>query len=46
MDWAGHARLMGRCIEEQDDFNNAVAAATAWVEAHSNWEETLVIVTE
>lgn len=45
VDWAGHARLMGRCIEEQDDFNASVAAAIAWVEANSNWDETMIIVT-
>ncbi len=45
IDWGGHARLMGRSIEEQDDYNAAVAAAVAWVEANSNWEESLVVVT-
>ncbi len=27
------------------DFDNTVEAAVAWVEAHSNWDETLMIVT-
>ena len=45
IDWAGHARLMGRWIEEQDDFNNAFQAVVEWVETHSNWNETLVVVT-
>jgi len=45
IDWAGHARLLGRSIEEQDDFNAAVAQAMQWVQENSNWEETLIIVT-
>ncbi|KLJ00835.1 alkaline phosphatase [Luteimonas sp. FCS-9] len=35
----------GRLIEETVDFNRAVAAVVAWVDAHSNWDETLLIVT-
>lgn len=35
----------GRLIEETVDFNNAVAAVIEWVEANSNWNETLLIVT-
>jgi alkaline phosphatase len=45
IDWAGHARLMGRWIEEQDDFNAAFDAVVEWVETNSNWNETLVVVT-
>lgn len=45
VDWAGHANQMGRMIEEQTDFNNAVDAVISWVEANSNWNETLLIVT-
>jgi alkaline phosphatase len=45
VDWAGHAKQLDRLIEEQTDFNNAVAAAVAWVQANSNWDETLLIVT-
>jgi alkaline phosphatase len=45
IDWTGHSSQMGRLIEEQTEFNNAVDAVIAWVEANSNWDETLVIVT-
>jgi alkaline phosphatase len=45
VDWASHANQPGRLIEEQIDFNDAVAAVVAWVEENSNWGETLVIVT-
>lgn len=45
VDWAGHANQTTRVIEEQQDFNASVAAASAWVEANSSWDETLVIVT-
>jgi len=45
VDWASHANQTGRMIEEQIDFNLAVEAVIAWVERHSNWGETLLIVT-
>lgn len=45
VDWAGHGRHLGRLIEEQTDFDNAVEAAVAWVEANSSWDESLVVVT-
>ncbi len=45
VDWAGHGRTLGRAIEEQDDFDASVDAAIAWVEANSNWDETVIIVT-
>jgi len=45
IDWMGHANNMPRFIEEQIDFNLAVDAVIAWVEAHSSWDETLLIVT-
>ncbi len=45
IDWASHDNHTGRTIEEQIDFNRSVAAAIAWVEANSNWNETLIIVT-
>jgi len=45
IDWAGHGRAMERLIEEQDDFNAAVDAAIAWVEANSSWDETVIVVT-
>jgi alkaline phosphatase len=45
VDWAGHSNQSGRVIEEEIDFTHAVEAVVAWVEAHSNWQETLLIVT-
>jgi alkaline phosphatase len=45
IDWACHANQAGRMIEEEIDFSNAVGAVIEWVETHSSWEETLVIVT-
>ena len=45
VDWAGHANQSGRMIEEQIDFDKAVEAVVAWVQKHSNWGETLLIVT-
>jgi alkaline phosphatase len=45
VDWAGHANQSGRLIEEQAAFDLAVDAVLAWVEANSNWGETLLIVT-
>jgi alkaline phosphatase len=45
VDWAAHSNQCGRMIEEQIDFNRAVAAVVEWVEANSNWDETLLIVT-
>jgi alkaline phosphatase len=45
IDWASHDNQSGRMIEEQVDFNRAVAAVYHWVEKNSNWEETLLIIT-
>lgn len=45
VDWAAHANNLPRIIEEQIDFNHSVSAVVDWVEAHSSWDETLVIVT-
>ena len=45
IDWTGHANESARNIEETQDFNGAVEAVNEWVEANSNWDETLVIVT-
>jgi len=49
-DWAAHTSSQpqpeyGRLIEETLDFNNAVSAVIAWVEANSSWDETLLIIT-
>jgi alkaline phosphatase len=45
IDWAGHDNHLGRAIEEQIDFNNAIRAAVEWVERNSSWDETMIIVT-
>ncbi len=45
VDWASHRNQLGRMIEEQIDFNKSVESAVEWVEKHSSWEETLIIVT-
>ncbi len=45
VDWMGHANNMPRFIEEQMAFNEAVNAVIAWVEEHSSWDETLLIIT-
>jgi len=45
VDWANHDADLGRMIEEQIDFNRAVAAVVDWIETRSNWAETLLIVT-
>ncbi|MBQ1784752.1 MAG: alkaline phosphatase [Gammaproteobacteria bacterium] len=45
VDWAAHGNDTGTLIEEQLDFDRAVAVVKDWVEANSSWEETLLIVT-
>lgn len=45
IDWAGHDNHPGRMIEEMEDFVNAVTAVVEWVETHSSWDETLVVIT-
>lgn len=45
IDWAAHSNLSGRMIEEQIDFSRAVETVIRWVNRHSNWSETLLIVT-
>jgi len=45
VDWAAHDNQSGRMVEEQIDFNRSVAAVVDWVESHSSWQETLLIVT-
>lgn len=44
VDWAAHANHTGGTIEEQMDFNDAVAAGVEWVENESSWDETMMIV--
>jgi alkaline phosphatase len=45
IDWASHSNQKGRLIEEMTFFNEAVNYVVRWVNANSNWDETLVIVT-
>jgi alkaline phosphatase len=45
VDWACEDNQTGRLIEEQISFNQAVEAVVEWVETHSRWEDTLLIVT-
>jgi len=45
IDWAANDLSRGRLIEEQVGFDEAVEAVVAWVDQHSDWEETLLIVT-
>jgi alkaline phosphatase len=45
VDWMSHANIMPRFLEEQMDFNAAIAAVIDWVETHSSWDETLLIIT-
>ena len=45
VDWAGHGNNLTRQIEEEIDFNNSVQSVVDWVDANSNWNETLLIVT-
>lgn len=45
VDWAGHDNRPGRLIEEQIDFDLAVEAVVAWVEKHSNWDDTMLFIT-
>ncbi len=45
IDWASHGNDGVRVVEEVMDFEDAIAAAAAWVEKYSSWDETLLIVT-
>ena len=45
VDWASHLHESGRMIEEHIGFDLAVEAVLDWVQANSNWGETLLIVT-
>jgi alkaline phosphatase len=45
VDWAGHANVGSRLIEEEIDFNNAVQKVIDWVEKNSSWSETLLVIT-
>lgn len=45
VDDAAHGSQSGRMIEEEICFERAVEAVIDWVEANSNWDETILIVT-
>lgn len=45
IDGAAHANVGTRMVEEQVEFNKAVETVIGWVERHSNWNETLLIIT-
>jgi alkaline phosphatase len=45
VDWAAEENQPGRLIEEQISFNRAVEAVVEWIESHSRWQDTLLIVT-
>ena len=45
IDWASHNQDANRLIQEQVDFIAAIEAVVHWVEAHSHWGESLLIIT-
>jgi alkaline phosphatase len=45
IDWASHDSSFVGVVEETGDLNMAVETVIKWVEKHSNWKETLVIIT-
>jgi alkaline phosphatase len=45
VDWAAHNNNARRVIQEQSEFVAAIEAVVAWVETHSNWDETLLVLT-
>jgi alkaline phosphatase len=45
VDWASHANQSDRMIEELTDFNAAVSAVVTWIEEHSTWDDTLLLIT-
>lgn len=45
VDWASVANQSNRAIEEEIEFDKAVGTVIVWVNTHSSWDETLVIVT-
>ncbi len=45
VDWACEDNQTVRLIEEQVSFNRTVEAVIDWIEIHSRWEDTLLIVT-
>lgn len=45
IDWGSHSNALGRMLEEQIDFQQAIDAVIDWVEANGGWDANLVIVT-
>lgn len=45
VDWANHDNNLDNSIGAVNSGDDAVRAITSWVESHSNWNESLVIVT-
>jgi alkaline phosphatase len=45
IDWASHANVAGRMVEEQIDFNRTIETVIQWIEKNSSWDETLLIIT-
>jgi alkaline phosphatase len=45
VDWASHARWPGRLVEEQREFDAAVATVVDWIDARRAWDRTLLVVT-
>jgi len=45
VDWANHANQLGRLIQEQTKFNDAVDAVIAWINANGGFDKNLLIVT-
>jgi alkaline phosphatase len=45
VDWANHRNDSVRMIEEHVEFLAAVRAVVDWIEANSNWNDTLLVVT-
>ncbi|MHC4617611.1 MAG: alkaline phosphatase [Planctomycetota bacterium] len=44
-DWASHDNHTGRMIEEVVAFNKTVETVISWIQNHSSWDQTLLIVT-
>jgi alkaline phosphatase len=45
VDWANHDNNLDNSIGAVNSGDAAVKTITAWVEQHSNWKESVVIVT-
>ena len=45
VDWANHKNQLGRMVQEQVEFNAAVQAVVEWIDANSNWQDTLLVIT-